>query len=349
MSSGRNMALDAIRGLAIGLVLLRHAFPEIASGAGITGVAIFFCLSGYLITGLLLDQIGKTRRVDFKRFYAHRAIRLLPALAVLLAVYVIAALTIYTPAQGRLGQSLVVSFLYLGDIPRIGYTSADLGHLWSLAIEEQFYIVWPAVLMLAVTYRKLKLTVLLVALSCLAAAVVASAVVSNHDVLYKSPTSWAITMVVGSTLAVIRSAGWFDLRLVGQWWPLALLLLLALSFVPDAKGMTATYVLGGAVIGLLSAVLIAGLEPVDQLSTGPVVRALAWLGVISYGAYLWNFPLTTWLEYQWGHSVVVRIIATALTVVVAWASFYWFEYPLQKRLRARVAPVTRDDTTVRNG
>ena len=144
----RIAGLDLLRGIAIGLVMLRHAVPELAPGAGVVGVVMFFALSGYLITGLLSGELDRTGRLDLRRFYARRARRLVPALLALVAAVVVVTLLL-DPLGDRdqLLKTVVVALTWTGNLP-FGHASDATFHLWTLATEEQFYLLWPALLLL---------------------------------------------------------------------------------------------------------------------------------------------------------------------------------------------------------
>ena len=144
--------LDVLRGAAVGAVLLGHSWPGIFQGAGIIGVIAFFVLSGYLITNVLLRDIERHRKIRYGRFYAHRAFRLLPALISLLGVYAIVELAtdvLGDRSKGIVGYTVLAGLGYLKDLPLPFDVSMAIGPLWTLAVEEQFYLIWPALLVLA--------------------------------------------------------------------------------------------------------------------------------------------------------------------------------------------------------
>ncbi len=153
-TSSRIDGLDALRGLAIALVLLRHSWPQIAGTGGVVGVVIFFTLSGYLITSLLDRDLRHFGRVRYGRFYRNRALRLIPALLLLL-VGITAVTLVWNPLDDRSGlvRAMVVGITYTANLP-FDHGSPTVEHLWTLATEEQFYIVWPLVLALAVRFRR---------------------------------------------------------------------------------------------------------------------------------------------------------------------------------------------------
>src|ERR1700680_2619008 len=140
-------ALDAIRGIAISLVLLRHAWPSTFGAGGFVGVELFFVLSGYLITSILLGEF-QSGRVSYGRFYINRILRLVPARTVMV-LFVLLVVALFNPLSDRgfLLPGAVRGLTYTDDIPRLPLHSlSELSHLWTLAIEEQFYIVWPLLL-----------------------------------------------------------------------------------------------------------------------------------------------------------------------------------------------------------
>jgi peptidoglycan/LPS O-acetylase OafA/YrhL len=147
---GHRRSLDGIRGLAIILVVLSHAAPR-ALGGGFVGVDLFFVLSGFLISSLLLEENGEAGRVSLKAFYARRALRLLPALGVMLLSTVVLSSIVEPPWKAaEFRTSVVMTLCYVANWYSVAreYPSPDLAHTWSLSVEEQFDIVWPVLLIL---------------------------------------------------------------------------------------------------------------------------------------------------------------------------------------------------------
>lgn len=325
----RIAGLDLIRGIAIGLVVLRHAFPTPFTGAGVVGVVMFFALSGYLITGLLLDETERTGRVSFGRFYRRRARRLVPALVVLVLGFAVVTLTL-DPLGDRheLGRTVLFALTWTGDLP-FGHASAATFHLWTLAGEEQFYLVWPAVLAWAVLHRRVDAALVAVAIGCALACLVTVVRFHAHpDLAYALPTSWAICFVVGAATRIHQH------RLAAPAWavPVALSGLLVLSVIP-LRGHVLTYLAGGPAIAALTGVLLLAWRTLTDVSA-PALRALVWLGTVSYAAYLWNYPLTLWLRPGLGYAA--GPVAAALTLVAAALSWRFVEAPLQQRPREPV-------------
>jgi peptidoglycan/LPS O-acetylase OafA/YrhL len=322
--------LDLLRGMAVGLVLLRHALPAVFGGAGVVGIVMFFALSGFLITGLLLNELGRTGRVDLRRFYLRRALRLFPALLFLLAGFVVVTLTL-DPLGDRdqLLRTVLIALTYTGDLP-FGHASDATFHLWTLATEEQFYLVWPAVLGLAFARRRVGVALVLVAAACLAGCVLTLLWLKEApDLTYSLPTSWAVCFVIGSAAKVYAGRLAVPRRLV-----LVCLAALAVQSVIPLRGHALTYLAGGPVIAVLTALLLLawrGWADVRQTTLRPLVL----LGTVSYAAYLWNYPLTLWLRPHLG--VEAGVVAAALTLVAAAASWRLVEQPAQRWRSKQVA------------
>ncbi|SDC38694.1 acyltransferase family protein [Nocardioides lianchengensis] len=313
----RIQGLDLLRGIAVGLVVLRHALPDLAPGAGVVGVVMFFALSGHLITGVLLGELQRTGQVDLRRFYVRRARRLVPAL--LLVVAGVALVTLLLDPLGdrsSLGKDVLVALTWTGNLPRLTPDGATF-HLWTLATEEQFYLVWPALLALA--FRRRLVLVLLVAATavCLAACLVTVLWLhAEPDLAYALPTSWAVCFVIGAASRILSP------RLAVPSWALgAALAGLALLSVIPLRGHALTYLVAGPAVALLTAVLLLAWRDWTDV-TAPTLRPLVALGTISYGAYLWNYPLTLWLR---PHGEYAGLLAAALTVPLALLSWHLVE------------------------
>ncbi|WP_209021948.1 acyltransferase [Nocardioides sp. 503] len=319
----RIAGIDLLRGIAVGLVMLRHAFPEPFEGAGVVGVVMFFALSGYLITGVLAGELERDGRVDLGRFYRRRARRLVPALLFLVAGVVVVTLLL-DPLGDRdeLLKTVLVALTWTGNLP-FGHASDATFHLWTLATEEQFYLVWPALLALASARRRVGAALVLTAAACLLACVASLVWLGDDpDLAYSLPTSWAVCFVIGAAARLHAD------RLTLPTWaaPAALAGLAALSVVP-LRGHALTYLAGGPAIAALTAVLLVSWRTWTRVDA-PALTALVWLGTVSYGAYLWNYPLTLWLR---PHLDLAGPVAAALTLVLAAVSWYAVERPTQRR------------------
>lgn len=340
----RIQGLDLLRGLAILLVIVHHAWPKEVGFGGIVGVVAFFTLSGYLITGVLQRDISRNGRVRYGHFYRNRAIRLIPALLLFLLVFAIYT-TIANPFddRGDVPRSLAVAITYTANIP-FNHGSPAISHLWTLATEEQFYLVWPLLLMLGLRWKKLRLVVAAAAV-VLVVACVASIVVTAPDVhrVYSLPSSWAIAMVIGSAAKIgenrIRA---FLGRLpvpISAVGAVGAAGLIALSFVPEAKSSPVTYLVGGPLIAVLTVALIFHLSTWASIPSG-VLRPLLALGTISYAAYLWNWPVVLWLG-QFMDGAGKAVLSIVLTIAAATVSWWLVERPAN-RWKARLDSRSRD-------
>ena len=322
--------IDLLRGIAVGLVILRHALPTPFAGAGVVGVVMFFTLSGYLITGLLADEVARTGGVDLRRFYVRRAVRLVPALVVLVVGVVVVTLTL-DPLGDRdeLGRTVLFALTWTGNLP-FGHASEATFHLWTLATEEQFYLVWPVVVLVALRRgRRTSAVVVATVLCLLACAATVWWLRDAPDAAYALPTSWAVCFVVGAAARLEGHRLEGRLRVPAGATPVVLALLLALSVVP-LRGHALTYLAAGPAVAVLTGVLLLAWRRWTVVA--PVVlHPVAWLGTVSYAAYLWNYPLTLWLRPHVEHA---GLLAAVLTLVAAALSTRLVEEPLL-RLRDR--------------
>lgn len=325
--------LDVLRGAAVGAVLFGHSWPGVFEGAGIVGVIVFFVLSGYLITGVLVRDVERHRKIRYGRFYAHRAFRLLPALIAFLSVYAIVELTadvLGDRSKGIIGYTLLTGFGYLKDLPLPFDVSMAIGPLWTLAVEEQFYLVWPALLVFALRRNRQGRLIgwsAAVVVSVMTASVLAMLVLAPqlHSLVYALPTTWGLGLIVGSALRLYRVHvfRWFSgrrLRLAAL--PVAVLVLALLMFFSKANETPAFFFVGGPLAMAGAAVLVV-LAASRTRAMPTWTRALQGLGTVSYAAYLWNYVVILWLN---GGSTanlpplvaVSAILLTLLLAVVSW-------------------------------
>ncbi len=303
--------LDGIRGLAILVVVVFHAGAPIAGWAGVT---VFFVLSGYLITGILLAEWRKAHTLDLPRFYARRALRLLPAL-----VAVVGFVTLVEAARGALHPlQPIAALFYFGNWLMAGGTDIGaLGQTWSLAVEEQFYLVWPALLIIGLRFLGVRRTgVACCAYAALMAGIVLFAPVPKDRIAYGSG-------IQGLSLAAGCGAALLGLRIDvrGAAPAAAALILLLVALFPSFSAYE------GPGLVLVTAASVA-LVTAGGLAFLPLV----WLGRISYGLYLWHFSLMHVL----GPRSPVYWVVAAVSPAIAWASYRWLESPwlrLKDRLR----------------
>lgn len=279
-SLGHRPSLDALRGAAVLLVIAAHStYPATLFETGKVGVVLFFALSGYLITGVLLDDWRKHGRVRFGRFYLRRARRLLPALIVLVGLLL--GLGMVSIAQA--GPALFYFANFVGSI-------GPLSHTWSLATEEQFYLVWPAALVL----------MLRVGLWPWAVVGIGAAMTLVH-------LEWAGALVMGGGVTLVSARRGRDLTIPPWLFAIALVVLALPNVVATSY----------AAIALAAPVVVAFVASRPALSWRP----LELVGKISYGIYLWHYPLMVAFAGYWWAPVALL----PASLVVAWASWVLVE------------------------
>jgi peptidoglycan/LPS O-acetylase OafA/YrhL len=354
MSTGQHLpALDGIRGLAVLMVVAGHISIDATHYLANAGVTIFFVLSGFLITSLLVREKSTRGKVDLKAFYMRRVLRLYPALLLLLLLTPVLMLIARDTRIDEYPQRALISGLYLSDFAEAsGYNLQYFTHTWSLAIEEQYYLVWPAVLLLliagiATSAARNKRRTLLVAVLGLTGLAIAWRVLAtlllDQDRVYFSPDTNVFVLLLGCSLALVpRDA----LQRVPAWvGNTALVLAVALSvLLPAESDVTRNWVVLG--VAVLAVVGVAGATG----SNAPLsLRPLMWFGVISYGFYLWH---NVFLDIHWWSDEptggIRRVLLVAIALGFAVASFYLLERPvlrLKRRWERSSLPVANAEPT----
>ena len=382
-------ALDGLRGLAVAAVVLFHL--EHLDG-GFLGVDLFFVLSGYLITSLLLVEHRRRDAIDLGRFWIRRARRLLPALFVLL-VGVAVLLVAFTPAdqRPRFRGDALASLGYLANWHRLtstlGYWDmfnqpSPLDHTWSLAIEEQFYVLWPLLVLVVLAGGAASMAkVRRLGWVALAGAAVSFALLwTTYSPIDTSRAYFGTDTRIGATLLGAALACWAIGRRPGPdtaaiadtpdtphtpdtpgqpgaparpWRPVALtaagiagVAWMAWSVV-TVDGLGSWYYRGGLITFALAAVAVITAitaqaepdpDPGSGASSNPLARLigcppLRWLGIISYGVYLWHWPVDVYLTAERAHVDGWRLdlLRVAVTLALAVVSFVVVEQPIRQR------------------
>jgi peptidoglycan/LPS O-acetylase OafA/YrhL len=361
--------LDGLRAIAVLAVIGYHLNPAWAPG-GLLGVGVFFTLSGYLITDLLLGEREATGRLQLGDFWLRRARRLLPALFLMLAV-VVAWVTL-------LDRSLLPGLK--GDVlAAVGYVSnwwnivreasyfarfgppPPLDHLWSLAVEEQFYLIWPWLLWLGLRYVPGRYTLAGLTLAGAALSAVAMALIYQPGVdptrVYEGTDTRAFGLLIGAALAMV--------------WPSRELRADSINYLGrlliDGAGVVGLVVIGiliwrtseyspflykGGIVLLSVAtvlVLTALVHPASRLGVAVGWRPLRWLGVRSYGIYLWHYPIIvlTAPGSQQRTGLSLEMLQVVATIVVAALSWQFFEEPIRRGAIGRIWAQTRSRLALR--
>jgi peptidoglycan/LPS O-acetylase OafA/YrhL len=343
--------LDGLRAVAVLVVIFYHLDLTLFRG-GFLGVDVFFVLSGYLITSLLLVEKAATERIDFVNFYMRRAKRLLPALFLVVLVLVTVGRAVYAvDAQSIVARDALATLCYVANWSFIlheqSYFDAfaepsPLRHMWSLAIEEQFYLVWPLVLLavLAVRSRGFAVVLALTAISAVALAVLHDP--SDPSRAYYGTDTRLHEISIGALTALL---------LVRRGKPPKAARYLAMpsfaviiGFVVLLGDKDPGYYWGlSTVFCLATAVLIVSLEAPGSLILKSVLssRPFVWIGKISYGMYLWHWPIIVALyQVPIANEVVRTGIAVGATVAVSTASYFCIERPIRHAKSILGRPLT---------
>src|SRR5258705_11603034 len=360
-------AVDGIRAVGVGLCLAEHGgIPGVPGG--FLGVDVFFVLSGFLITSLLLGELGGCGQIAVAGFWIRRARRLLPALIAMVLAVVAARELFPTEATATLRNDAVAAFFWVANwafvAQRTDYFSqgtppSPLQHTWSLGVEEQYYLFWPLLVIAVVPVLGARARWAVFALatagavgSAAAAIVLASDAGVNR--VYFGTDTRVQALLVGSAAAALLVRDWSVLTAGGtlirtRWrgWVAGGLSVLGLAMLAAlahyATGSAREFRAGLLIVVALAAVLVVAPVALDQ--GGPVARALAWrplvwLGAISYGVYLGHWPVFLALNGERTGWSGWRLFAVrcATTVAGAAASWWLLEQPI-RRWRPVIVPM----------
>ncbi|GFG73833.1 acyltransferase [Mycobacterium botniense] len=363
--------MDGLRGVAVALVLAEHGGIAGMRG-GFIGVDIFFVLSGFLITSLLLDELGRSGRIDMPGFWIRRARRLLPALVLMVLVVGCARRLLPPEAVAGLRDDAIAAFVWAAnwrfvaqrtDYFTQGAPPSPLQHTWSLGVEEQYYLIWPVLMvgvavLLAVRARRrgvwatlggVRFTVFLLAtlgaLGSAAAAIVLAGNASRERVYFGTDTrAQALLTGAAASALLVRdwpalNRGWCLIRSRAGRWAARLLPVVGIGVL----AMAAHHVTGsgrefrGGLLAALAVAAVLVIAPVALDQSGPVARVLAWrplvwLGTISYGVYLWHWPIFMVLNGErtgWSGLTLFAARCSA-TAAVATMSWWLIEQPIRR-------------------
>ncbi|WP_276531261.1 acyltransferase family protein [Fictibacillus nanhaiensis] len=344
--------LDGLRAIAVLAVIAYHLNFDWAAG-GLLGVTVFFVLSGYLITDLLIAEFVTTGRINFKNFWIRRARRLLPAMFTMLLV-VITWVTIFEQSMlDRLEEDTVAAILYVSNwwyiFQDLSYFESFgppslLTHFWSLAVEEQFYILWPLliVLMLKLKVKEGSLfsIILLGAIASAAAMTMLYEPGTDPSRVYYGTDTRVFSLLLGASLAVIWPSRKLSTSLPPEIrWKLDFVGLFTLAFIFYMFWSTDQYqdflYQGGMVAMSVASMLVVAVivHPSSKLNTVLSFKPLRWIGVRSYGIYLWHFPVIVLTSPQWGAdapSLVRTSLQLFLILTLASLSWTFIENPIRK-------------------
>ncbi|MDN4479284.1 acyltransferase family protein [Demequina sp. SYSU T00039] len=351
--------LDGLRAVAVVAVLAYHLGAPWLPG-GLLGVGVFFTLSGFLITSLLLTAVERHGRIDLKDFWLRRARRLLPALAAMLAAVLVATALVYPDDLPRELRESLAAVLYVNNWTDIvqgdSYFDrfsppAPLDHLWSLAVEEQFYLLWPplliGILALVRGHRKAAaaITALLAAGSFWLMATLATPGFDNTRA-YEGTDTRAGGLLVGAVLALAWTRRRVDPggpapRLLTPLGIVGLAAMVTLMATMDDYAI-ALYRWGFVALSLATLAVVASVaHPATAMSRILGAAPLRWIGERSYGIYLWHLPVIALLPsgFLAEHPLHRSLVALAMTVAIAALSWAMVEDPIRRHgLRRALLP-----------
>ncbi|MFD3504375.1 acyltransferase family protein [Streptomyces sp. NPDC058678] len=357
LRGGRVAGLDGLRTVAVLLVIVYHVEPDVVPG-GSVGVDVFFTLSGFVITRLLVAEYARTGRVGLGSFYRRRWLRLVPAMLVMCAVISLLSLALPLPlldgawVAAALAAASVVNLVRAGQPGPYSDLTAPFSHTWSLGVEEQFYLAWPLLLLVLLRHATARTVLGWVAALCVLPVLWRMVLwdpTAAHRI-YNGPDTRADQLLVGALLAVVVARLRAEdprLALLRRWagrlcWPaLALLGLIAWQIpITGASGWNPVwYTVGFLAAAVLSATVVAALDlcPRSWPSRLLSVSALAWVGRnLSYGMYLWHYPVIRLLSGLGVDGVRLLPVGVTVTVAAALASYVLVERPLLRHRRFRV-------------
>ncbi|MBB6465668.1 peptidoglycan/LPS O-acetylase OafA/YrhL [Aminobacter lissarensis] len=334
--------IEGLRAIAVGGVVAFHFGMSDLPG-GFIGVDIFFVISGYLITRHLMQEIGRSGTVDLWRFYGRRARRLLPASLLVIAVTLVAGYFILAPseqqlyAKGALFASSYVINLWLLRWS-FDYFAADTAsnpflHFWSLSVEEQFYLLWPAFLLLAMRLRPdprgIALILGLVAAVSFAVSAWMTSVAQPWAFYFSPLRAWefAVGGLVSLGLAE-RWASGFRFSPAMGWTGIALIATayLSVSETDPFPGFIALLPVAGTAMLLLSGARQSAMGPASLLSLPP----FQWTGKLSYSLYLWHWPVIVYATILWPDLTLTgRLACLLVTVGLSYLSYRFVEDPVR--------------------
>jgi peptidoglycan/LPS O-acetylase OafA/YrhL len=350
---GRIPAIDGLRVLAVVSVFARHAGLSHVDNGGV-GVDVFFVISGFVITRLLVREHDATGGIDLRRFYLARWRRLMPAAAVACLIMAVVSVTVGGRYGGEWRYSLLGLTYTMDFAAASGHFSLLLGHFWSLAVEEQFYLLWPlalsGLLVLRARRNRSLLPVIIVLTVCvlppLERVLLWQAGLPNRD--YYSPENRLDQLLAGCLLALFLQH--LGERPIPRWlsggsrvlaWPAAAVLLLTVArwpAHPPLRHAGAYLTVGMSITAAATVVVLASFVTGPRAVMSRLVgwRPLAWMGAQwSYGFYVFHYAVIAWFKNV---HVAHRDVLSFLVSVAAAAASWWLVERRFRRTHGQVTP-----------
>lgn len=344
MSIAYRPDIDGLRAVAVVSVIGFHAFPSWISG-GFVGVDVFFVISGFLISSILLEE-AQGAGISLWAFYGRRIIRIFPALVLVLAACFFGGwYTLFASEYKQLGKHMVAGATFFSNIVlwmEAGYfdkasETKPLLHLWSLGIEEQFYIFWPILLMGLLKLRRCVIAIALTALF-VSLAFACYMVFEDRTQAFYSPLLRAWELLAGALLALVqrtKPALGERLQHPALSWTGGVLILLGVSALSPTNPFPGPL----ALLPVVGTFLLIAASPSGWVNRKVLAHPmLVNIGLISYPLYMWHWPLLSFANLMDGGqpAMGMRVAIVAVTFVLAWLTYQWVEKPVRK-LNKRVA------------
>ncbi|OUB25918.1 acetyltransferase [Bacillus thuringiensis serovar yunnanensis] len=345
-------AIDSLRGIAILAVIVYHINFNWLPG-GFLGVTVFFVLSGYLITDILIAEWEQYKVINLKEFWLRRARRLLPGMIVMLVI-VLAWITLFNNSLlGKIRGDVLAALLYISNwwfiYHKVSYfdnfgQQSPLNHFWSLAVEEQFYLIWPLFLTFCFCFIKKKSHIIRLILlggimSALGMAIMYQPDVDPSRVYYGTDTR-TFSLLIGAVLALVWPSRQLSKTIIAPArWGLDIaggisLILILVMFWKVNQYDSFVYYGGMLLLSIVTAILVAVLaHPASLLNKLLKFKPLHWIGVRSYGLYLWHYPIFVLTSPigEGGQTHVIRFIfQLLLSFIMAQLSWKFIENPIRQ-------------------
>ncbi|MCK2036330.1 acyltransferase [Microbacterium sp. SSW1-49] len=352
--------VQGLRAIAVGLVLLYHAGVPFITG-GYVGVDVFFVISGFLISSHLLESLERDGKIRFAEFYARRIRRILPASLVVAVLTALAAIIFYPPlALERVLRDALATILYVPNVwfaiqntdYLADHAASPYQHYWSLGVEEQFYLLWPLILLSLALLVRRRRGLLIAGIAVLAAASLIGGIlmtpINQPAAFFLLPTR-AWELLIGALVGAVLLHGaphvprWVDA--IGGWIGIGMILGAAVLYddgtvFPGTAAMLPTF---GTALVILFGARAVSLGPTRALS----IRPMQFIGLISYSLYLVHWPLLIVTQAAVGEQNPLRLtikvlLGVVLALPLAWLLFRFVETPLRapRALVHRPAQVT---------
>lgn len=333
--------IDGIRALAIVEVILFHLFPGYVPG-GFIGVDIFFIISGYLITKIILSDLNKNN-FEIIKFYVRRINRIIPSLLIVIIIVALIGIIIMLPQEYELllkniaaGASFTANLVLINDVGYFNPASEQnpLLHLWSLGVEEQFYLIWPLIIYLGFVYR-INLAYLLLIILVASISVNIAIVETSPTVAFYALHTRAWELAIGGLCALVSTSEplkiWLNRKVVrNAVCTLGLLLIIIANIVVTKNQLYPGWWALLPAIGT-SFLIIAG--PLAYLNKYILAnRVCVWLGLISFALYLWHWVIISFVTISIGAFPTreMRVVILFTSVIAAALSYYLIELPIKR-------------------